>query len=60
MWTARSRPPPRGSILKGGPVSTQRMLEFQLDILHLGFTHQMLGSVVAKTAQDIDQLVKMQ
>ncbi|MEJ0035245.1 MAG: EscI/YscI/HrpB family type III secretion system inner rod protein [Gammaproteobacteria bacterium] len=45
---------------QGGPVSTQRMLEFQLDILHLGFTHQMLGSVVAKTAQDIDQLVKMQ
>ncbi len=45
---------------KNGPVSTPRMLQFELGVLHMGFAHQMIGSVVSKTTQDIDQLVKMQ
>ncbi len=45
---------------QNGPVSTPRMLQFELGMLHMGFAHQMIGSVVSKTTQDIDQLVKMQ
>ena len=45
---------------QAGPVSTQRLLQFQVGIFSVGFQQQLLGSVAAKTAQSIDQLVKMQ
>jgi len=43
-----------------GPPSTQRLLQFQVGVLHVGFEQQMIAGVAAKTAQNIDQLVKMQ
>jgi type III secretion system YscI/HrpB-like protein len=44
----------------GGPMSTARLLGFQMSMLHMGFQYQMVAGVVTKTAQNIDQLVKMQ
>jgi hypothetical protein len=43
-----------------GPMSTQRLLQFQVRMLNMGFEYQMVTGVVTKTAQNIDQLVKMQ
>lgn len=43
-----------------GPTSTLRVLQFQASMLNVGFQYQMVGGVVTKTAQNIDQLVKMQ
>jgi hypothetical protein len=43
-----------------GPMSTTRLLQFQVKMLDMGFQYQMVASVATKTAQNIDQLVKMQ
>ncbi len=45
---------------QSGPMSTSRLLQFQVGMLNMGFQYQMVASVVTKTAQNIDQLVKMQ
>ncbi len=42
------------------PLTTSGMLQFQLKMLDLGFQYQMLAGAVTKTAQNVDQLVKMQ
>jgi type III secretion system YscI/HrpB-like protein len=43
-----------------GPMSTGRLLQFQVGMLNMGFQYEMVAGVVTKTAQNIDQLVKMQ
>lgn len=43
-----------------GPMSTAKLLQFQVGMLNMGFQYQMVAGVVTKTAQNIDQLVKMQ
>jgi|GEM_PF-2077082 len=43
-----------------GPVSTASLLRFQMSMLHMGAEYQLISSVASKSAQDIDQLVKMQ
>jgi type III secretion system YscI/HrpB-like protein len=43
-----------------GPLSASGVLEAQARVLQLGFEYQMLGGIVSKSAQNIDQLVKMQ
>jgi hypothetical protein len=45
---------------QAGPVSTQRLLQFQVGVFHVGFQQQLVGSIASRTAQSIDQLVKMQ
>jgi hypothetical protein len=45
---------------QAGPVSTQRMLQFQVGVLGVGFEQQMIAGLAAKTVQNVDQLVKMQ
>ncbi len=43
-----------------GPMSTGRLLQFQVNMLNMGFQYQVVTGVATKTAQNIDQLVKMQ
>ncbi len=45
---------------QAGPPSTQRLLQFQVGVLHVGFEQQMIAGLASKTVQNIDQLVKMQ
>jgi hypothetical protein len=45
---------------QAGPVSTQRMLQFQVGVLGVGFEQQMIAGLAAKTVQNVEQLVKMQ
>ncbi len=45
---------------ESGPISTARLLQFQVGMLNMGFQYEMVAGVVTKTAQNIDQLVKMQ
>jgi hypothetical protein len=45
---------------QAGPLSTAKLLQFQVGMLNMGFQYQLIASVVTKTAQNIDQLVKMQ
>jgi len=45
---------------RAGPPSTQRLLQFQVGVLHVGFEQQMIAGLASKTVQNIDQLVKMQ
>lgn len=43
-----------------GPVSPQELFQFQLKLIESSFQYEMVGKVVSKAEQNVEQIVKMQ